>query len=249
MSRDDIREKALKQTKQDLKDSVDQDKFIVKSMKILNQLNSTKKSEMETFRDMYALHFPELEDEITDDEELLKILEKDVRREELEMFEEMAENSTGGDLNEEEEKLLRESLDLMQQKKDLSSNLENYIENAAEENMPNLSRLLEPLLAAKLMAHVGSLEDFAKKPASTVQMLGAEKALFRYLRGTGTPPKHGVIFEHRFVSTLPEEKRGKMARFLANKAVMTARLDYYGDKDKGDELRKEAQEKFEELKE
>lgn len=249
MSREDLREKALEETREDLKNSVDRDRFIVKSVKILNQINSTMKSEMEVFRDMYSLHFPELEAEIGDDEELLKILEKGVDRSELDAFEDLAGSSTGADLPEEEKKLLEKSLEVIMDERKLAEDLENYIEEAVEEEMPNLSMLLEPLLTAKLMAHAGSLEDLAKKPASTVQMYGAEKALFRYLRGTGTPPKHGVIFEHQFVSSLPDEKRGKMARFMANKAVMAARLDFYGDKNKGEALRQEAQEKFDELKE
>ena len=78
-------------------------------------------------------------------------------------------------------------------------------------------------------------------------MYGAEKALFRYLKGEGTPPKHGVIFEHDKVNTLPEDKRGKMARFIANKAALASRLDQYGEKDKTEEYREEIQEKYLEL--
>jgi nucleolar protein 56 len=114
--------------------------------------------------------------------------------------------------------------------------------------MPNLSKLLGTFLAARMLALAGGLEEMAKMPASTVQMLGAEKALFRYLRGEGTPPKHGLLFEHEFVRPLLSNERGKMARFTANKAVMAARLDNYGDKDKGEDLRDEAREKFEDLK-
>jgi nucleolar protein 56 len=80
-------------------------------------------------------------------------------------------------------------------------------------------------------------------------MLGAEKALFRHLRQGGNPPKHGILFEHEFVSPLHSDHRGKMARFLANKIVMAARLDQYGDKEKGEELREECRQKFEQLKE
>jgi nucleolar protein 56 len=93
----------------------------------------------------------------------------------------------------------------------------------------------------------GGLEDMAKKPASTIQMLGAEKALFRHFRQGGNPPKHGILFEHEFVSPLHPDVRGKMARFLANKAVIAARLDQYGDKEKGANLREECRGKFEEL--
>jgi nucleolar protein 56 len=92
------------------------------------------------------------------------------------------------------------------------------------------------------------LEELAKMPASTVQMLGAEKALFRHLHGEGLPPKHGVLFQHRFVKNLPEEKRGTMARFLANKTVMAARIDQYGDEDKSEDLREEIEDKYESLK-
>jgi len=115
--------------------------------------------------------------------------------------------------------------------------------------MENLGTLLGPLLTARIVSLAGGLEELARKPSSTIQMLGAEKALFRYLKGKGTPPKHGVIFQHNFVNSLPEDERGKMARFLANKAAMAARLDQYGEKFKGDQLREECREKYEELKE
>jgi len=243
----DLRDEALKEAREKLKQSAERDRLMVKAVKFYDQLGNDVSNEMERFRDWYSLYFPELEEEISDDEHLVKILSKTVEREKVPGFESMAEKSTGMVLTDKDVEMIEEALDLVEKKIDQREELEDYIVDVAEDAMPNLSTVLEPILAARLVALTGSLEDLAKKPASTVQMLGAEKALFRYLHGTGTPPKHGIIFQHSFINSLPENKRGKMARFLANKAVMAARLDQYGDKRKGEELREECLNRFEEL--
>lgn len=249
MDRDELREKALEETRDKLKSAADRDRLMVKAINFLDETNNNFNTEMERFRDWYSLHFPELEDEITDDEHLIKILSDGIEKNELDAFSEMAEKSTGMELAEDDVEMLEEAYESLQQKMEMREKIESYVEKVAEEEMPNLQTVLGSLLAARIVALAGGLEETAKKPSSTIQMLGAEKALFRYLHGEGTPPKHGVLFQHDFVNSLPEDKRGKMARFLANKAVMAARLDQYGNKDKGEELREECREKFEELKE
>lgn len=247
LTEDKAREEALEKAKEQLR-SEDRDQFIVKAVKLLDQVEEELGKKMERFRDLYGMHFPELVDEIDEDEELLEVLSRGVERGELDAFESLAEDSTGSELGEPEKEVLEGTVENLSEDRDYRDELENYIIEAVEEEMPNLFALLEPLLAAKILELSGSLEKLAKSPASTIQMLGAEKALFRYLGGEGTPPKHGALFHHRFVSSLPEEERGKMARFLANKAAMAARLDQYGEKQKGEELRKEAEQKYEELK-
>lgn len=249
MDREEIRNKAIEETREKLKSAADRDRLAVKAINFLDENNNNFNSEMERFRDWYSLHFPELEDEITDDEQLVKVLSRGIERDELDAFSEMAENSTGMELADEDLEILEEAYESLQQKLEMRNRIESYVEEIAEEEMPNLQTVLGALLAARIVALAGGLEELAKKPSSTVQMLGAEKALFRYLHGEGTPPKHGVLFQHSFVNSLPEDKRGKMARFLANKAVMAARLDQYGEKQKGEDLREECREKFEELKE
>lgn len=243
------REEALEEAKDRLRSADDRDRHVINAVKLLEQLQQNEKKHFESFRNWYSLHFPELEDEIGDDNELLKLLERGVRREGLEPFEELAENSTGSNLGEREESMLEDVRDMILEQQELQEELRDYISEACREEMPNLSELLGPILTGKLLAHAGDLETLARKPSSTIQMLGAEKALFRYLHGEGTPPKHGVLFEHPLVNQLPDDTRGKMARFIANKASIAARMDFYGDKEKGGELREEAQQKFEELKE
>ncbi len=247
--KEDIREKALEQTKDKLREDADRDKFMAKAIDTYDHLSNDLSQEMERFRDWYGLYFPELEKEITDDEHLIKILSNGIQRDELDSFSSMAEDSTGTDLTERDLEMLQKAFESIENKVELREELEDYIEEIAEEEMPNLETLLGPLLTARLVSLAGGLEELAKKPASTIQMLGAEKALFRYLRGEGTPPKHGILFEHRFVNPLPSNNRGKMARFLANKTAMAARLDQYGEEVKADKLREECREKYETLKE
>lgn len=246
MTREDIREEAIEEAREAVSD-VDRLQHLLKAVKFLDGIRA-RGDVTERFRDWYSLHFPELVDEVTDDEELVKVLSGGVERGDLESFRQLAEGSTGGELPGEERELMEEAVEAISREQELEERLEEYVETTAKQEIPNLSHLLGAELAARLVALSGSLEDMAKSPASTIQMLGAEKALFRHLRGDGEPPKHGILFHHDFVSPLEDDKRGKMARFLANKAAMAARLDLYSDKQKGGELREEAQEKFEELR-
>ncbi len=246
---EEVRQQAIQQLREDLSEDVPRDRLMAKAVNMLDQLDGGLHEEMERIRDWYSLHFPELEEEIGDDEEFLRILERGPMRKDLDAFSSMAESSTGSDLVGEDRKMLEESVDLVLSRRDHRDRLEEYVRETAGDEMPNLSTVLGPVLAARIVSLAGGLEELARKPASTVQMLGAEKALFRHLRGNGNPPKHGIIFQHTTVNSLHPDRRGKMARFLANKAVMAARIDQYGDKEKGDELRKEIDEKYRELKE
>jgi nucleolar protein 56 len=110
---------------------------------------------------------------------------------------------------------------------DERAQLRAYIERTAPEVAPNLSALAGPVLAARLIALAGGLETLAKKPSGTVQVLGAEDALFAHLRGGAAPPKHGVIYTHDAVRGTAREHRGSAARALAGKLSIAARIDHY----------------------
>jgi nucleolar protein 56 len=92
---------------------------------------------------------------------------------------------------------------------------------------PNLAEMAGPELAARLIALAGGLEPLAKKPSGTVQVLGAEDALFAHLSGRAPSPKHGIIYTHEFVRGTRPEDRGSAARALAGKLSLAARADYY----------------------
>ncbi|WP_348609177.1 NOP5/NOP56 family protein [Halobaculum rarum] len=105
--------------------------------------------------------------------------------------------------------------------------LEAFIESRAPVAAPNLSALAGPVLAARLISLAGGLETLAKKPSGTLQVLGAEDALFAHLRGHGTSPKHGVIYTHEYVRGTRPEDRGSASRALAGKLTIAARIDHY----------------------
>jgi nucleolar protein 56 len=110
---------------------------------------------------------------------------------------------------------------------DERAELRSFVESHAPEVAPNLAAMAGPVLAARLLSLAGGLEPLAKKPAGTVQVLGAEDALFAHLRGRGSSPKHGVIFTHEYVRGTHPENRGSAARALAGKLAIAARIDHY----------------------
>lgn len=114
-------------------------------------------------------------------------------------------------------------LDLDEERAELRS----FVESHAPEVVPNLAAMAGPVLAARLISLAGGLEPLAKKPAGTVQVLGAEDALFAHLRGRGSSPKHGVIFTHEYVRGTHPENRGSAARAFAGKLAIAARIDHY----------------------
>jgi nucleolar protein 56 len=125
--------------------------------------------------------------------------------------------------------------------------LRAYIERTAPAVAPNLSMLAGPVLAARLVSLAGGLESLAKKPSGTVQVLGAEDALFAHLRGGAPSPKHGIIFTHQYVSGTRGAERGSAARALAGKLSIAARIDHYsGDRRPG--LQRELDERIERIR-
>ena len=114
---------------------------------------------------------------------------------------------------------------------DEATDLRAFVEQSAPAVAPNLTALAGPVLAARLISLAGGLEDLAKLPSGTVQLLGAEDALFAHLRGQAPSPKHGIIYTHEYVHATDREHRGSAARALAGKLSIAARVDHYsGDR-------------------
>lgn len=107
----------------------------------------------------------------------------------------------------------------------------DYLKNRMQAIAPNLTHLVGELVGARLIAHAGSLLSLAKHPASTVQILGAEKALFRALKSKHNTPKYGLIYHASLIGQTPAKHKGKVARVLAAKCAISARVDALGEKD------------------
>jgi len=128
------------------------------------------------------------------------------------------------------------------EKKELSA----FVEAEMEDELPVFSSVAGAILGARILAQAGSKKRLAFLPSSTVQLLGAEKALFSHLKKQGSCPKHGHIFNHPLIQKLPKQKRGKAARILAGKLSLAAKLDYFGNKSETN-LLKDAENKIAKL--
>ena len=118
----------------------------------------------------------------------------------------------------------------------LRERVAEHIDGLMAQVAPNLRAVVGGSIGARLISLAGGLEELARQPASTLQVLGAEKALFRSLRGRAKPPKHGVIYQYPEVRGAPRRQRGKIARALAGKLSIAARVDALSGEFVGDKL-------------
>jgi len=126
--------------------------------------------------------------------------------------------------------------------------LYEYLSNKMNLCAPNLSALVGEQVGARLISHAGSLTNLAKAPASTVQILGAEKALFRALKTKGNTPKYGLIFHSSFIGRAGAKNKGRISRYLANKCSIASRIDSFSDVPTnkfGMELKQQVEERLE----
>lgn len=131
---------------------------------------------------------------------------------------------------------------------DFRRELHQYLVEKMNLLAPNLSALIGEMVGARLIAHAGSLTNLSKYPSSTVQILGAEKALFRALKTKGNTPKYGLIYHSSFIGRAGARNKGRISRFLANKCSMAARIDCFADTPTtvfGEALRRQVEERLE----
>ena len=130
--------------------------------------------------------------------------------------------------------------------KEERKSLQEFIEKEMNLDFPNVSSVATPIIGAKLLSEAGSKKKLAFMPSSTIQLLGAEKALFLHIKKKTSPPKHGYIFNHPLIQKLTKDKRGRASRILAGKISIAAKEDYFSGK-LDPKLRLEAEEKINKL--
>ncbi|MBI2578586.1 MAG: hypothetical protein HYW26_02640 [Candidatus Aenigmarchaeota archaeon] len=204
-----------------MKQQMSRDRLIIQASNALEDIKKTENLLSERFREWYTLHYPELKSVKAED-----VIKYGPR----EAFPDFRE-SVGVDLAENDLEIILEQAKTLKSVQEHRKSLERYIRNAAREVMPNFSSLIEPFLAARFLSLAGSLEKLAKMPASTLQLLGAEKALFRHLREKGKSPKYGILFLDTRIHTAPDEQRGKIARAISSKLMQAARIDFYSGRE------------------
>jgi nucleolar protein 56 len=218
------------------------DLHLVQAVNTLDEIDEIINTISTRIREWYGLHFPELDyvlqniityanivrdagsrENIT--KELLSQLE--VPEKKIELIQQAISKSQGGDLTVESSESLKILASEVLKLSELRTNLSSTIENLMEILAPNLKNILTAIIGARLIAKAGSLLRLAQMPSSTIQIIGAEKALFRALKTGTRPPKHGLIFQHPSVNSAPKWQRGKIARALSSKIAIAVRIDVY----------------------
>lgn len=261
---DKLREVSIEITRSKVKEVAEKrDLFVAQAIRALDDVNKTINLFASRVREWYGLHFPELDELVEDHENYLRIVSKigDRRNitpdalKELGLEENLskkiisaASSGMGADLTEFDLGAIRLISDAGLQLYSIRRSLEKYIDEAMYEVAPNIRGLVGPLLGARLIALAGGLSKLATLPASTIQVLGAEKALFRALRYGAKPPKHGIIFQHSLIHKSPKWQRGKIARALAAKLVIAARIDAFTGEYRADEIREDLEKRVNEIR-
>jgi len=242
------------------------DKHIIQAIALIDQMDKDLNTFAMRVREWYSWHFPELVKIVNDNVQFCKLAiairnKTDLNDDSLEMLEEIVADETkanqildasrasmGQDISELDMINITNFSSRVVELHQYRADLHEYLKTKMICVAPNLSTLIGEMVGARLISHAGSLTNLSKYPASTVQILGAEKALFRALKTKGNTPKYGLIFHSSFIGRASQKNKGRISRYLANKASIASRIDSFSDEPTtlyGQRLRDQVEERLE----
>jgi len=224
------------------------DKPITQTIALIEQMDKDINTFCMRLKEWFAWHFPEMtkivndnqiyarlvylfdgkRDPICDDlkEEITAIL---LDEEKAQQIIDAAKITMGMDMKDSDAIQIKKWAERVVELIEFRESLADYLRNRMTAVAPNLQALIGEILGSKLIAHAGGLTQLSKYPASTIQILGAEKALFRALKTKGKTPKYGLIFNSSFIGRAGAKSKGKISRYLANKCAIAARVDCFSE--------------------
>lgn len=237
------------------------DTIIIHVITVIDMIKKSVSLFSSHLREWYGLHFPELTDKIIDDNillaKLISILGSrdkftfdnirnnfNIKESKIRALEQYALDSMGASFD---LKLIQDYANQIISLESYCQQLETYLEELMVKTAPNVNALIGSLIGAKLIAKAGSLQKLAYMPASKIQLLGAEKALYRFLKTGEKRPKHGLIFQWNQIRSAKPWIRGKIARVVAGKIGISVKVDYFSGKFLGGDLSKEIEQKIKEI--
>merc|ERR1719410_449092 len=225
-----------------------QDKPIINCIALLDNLDKNINTFAMRVKEWYAWHFPELTKIVTDNiayAKVSKVIRVRDAYEAIEGDEKLVEACGSEEVAAEIQKSMKMSMgqDIVEMDMQniehfaneviklaaMRKSLHEYLKAKMDLVAPNLAMLIGEIIGARLISHAGSLTNLAKYPASTVQILGAEKALFRALKTKGNTPKYGLIFHSSFIARAGAKNKGRISRYLANKCSIAPRIDCFSE--------------------
>ena len=212
------------------KESAGEDKHLIQAINSIDEIDEAISKLIERIREWYALYFPEM-DTIKNNETYIRLISQNKTKEEIlkakpdafpQDILDLDDNINPMDLE-----IMNNYAKSIHELQKSRKSIEDYIDSKMESIAPNLRLLVGSTLAAKLISHAGGIKRLAMYPSSTVQIMGAEKALFRHLKSGDRPPKYGLIYQHPQVRGAKWWNRGKIARMLAGQISFAARRDIF----------------------
>uniref|UniRef100_A0A8V5GGM6 Nucleolar protein 56 n=1 Tax=Melopsittacus undulatus TaxID=13146 RepID=A0A8V5GGM6_MELUD len=241
------------------------DNMIIQSVSLLDQLDKDINTFSMRVREWYGYHFPELIKIIPENSMYCRVAKfignrRELSEESLEGLEEIvmdgakaqaildaSRSSMGMDISPLDLINIESFSSRIISLSEYRRGLQEYLRSKMSQVAPSLSALIGEVVGARLISHAGSLTNLAKYPASTVQILGAEKALFRALKTRGNTPKYGLIFHSTFIGRAAAKNKGRISRYLANKCTLASRIDCFSEVPTsvfGDKLREQVEERL-----
>ncbi len=246
------------------REAAERDKLIIQAIDVLDDLDRTINTLYGHMREWYAIHFPELDRLVPDHQQYFSLVSRFGSREnfsvdgvreaaglsveEAEKVVQAAKSSVGSSFDELDIQTLQNCVEKIKGLQEAREHVAQYIDGLMAQVAPNIRAVIGGSIGARLISLAGGLKDLARMPASTLQVLGAEKALFRALHKKGKPPKHGVIYQYPEIHGAPRKIRGKIARALAGKLSIAARVDAMSGDFVGDKLSRDLKAKIAAIK-
>lgn len=209
--------------------SKSEDKHLIQAINSIDEIDESISKLIERIREWYALYFPEM-DVIKNNETYVRLIAENKTKEKIieakpDVF--LIDSDYDEEINQSDLDIMNNYANSIYELQKSRKSIENYIEDKMESLAPNLKLLVGASLGAKLISHAGGLKRLATYPSSTVQIMGAEKALFRHLKSGDRPPKYGLIYQHPQIRGAKWWNRGKIARMLASKISLACRKDIF----------------------
>jgi nucleolar protein 56 len=234
-----IRRQNLLETKKKIKESVNEDNLISQAINSIEEIDKIINMLSKRLREWYSLYNPEFTKSITHNEKFVELIQKKSKQHLLKELN--ITYSMGSDLKKQDLDAIFNLAKKLESLFNYKNETKAYLDKVMDKYCPNLKELAGTTIAAELIEHTGSLKKLALLPASTIQILGAEKALFRHIKTGARPPKFGIIFDHQLIQQAKRPDQGKRARSLADKLILAIRADYF----KGDFIAKKLKQDLE----
>lgn len=230
-------ERNLELTRLQVKNSVTYDVLIVHTINNLIDIMQVINMLIKDLREWYEIYAPEFSKAVKEHEMFVESIVKKSKEELLIKLGIKKDDSIGADLSERDVSQIKVIGKAVIQLYTLKKQQESYLESLMSLRCPNLKEVAEIDIGARLLRHAGSLKNLMEMPASKIQLLGAEKSLFRHMKSGSKSPKFGMLFQHPLLQKIDKKKQGKCARALADKIAIAVKVDYFNGEFIGDKLR------------